>query len=183
MYSSINFAARITCDGNHRKRDHVSPLLEKLQWLNINNRLALQESTRIHKELIGKHSPGSIRHIFSRGEKNNRFTRNNDTLHIEQRKTGTACRAFSITGPKSWNNLPTNLKNLKSNMSFRERLSKHLLANQFKTVTLSTNLSWTTISTFQLRRWISLLSWYLGIISKTVGSLTIPQHKSQGLLP
>ena len=137
----INFAARITCDGNHRKRDHVSPLLEKLQWLNINNRLALQESTRIHKELTGKHSPGSIRHIFSRGEKNNRFTRNNDTLHIEQRKTGTACRAFSITGPKSWNNLPTNLKNLKSNMSFRERLSKHLLANQFKTVTLSTNLS------------------------------------------
>ncbi|KAF7684865.1 hypothetical protein CDIK_4386, partial [Cucumispora dikerogammari] len=44
----INFAAKVTCDGNHRKRDHVSPLLEKLQWLNIDNKLKLQESVRVH---------------------------------------------------------------------------------------------------------------------------------------
>lgn len=53
----------------------------------------------------------------------------------------TACRAYSITGPKSWKNLPTDIKNLKSNTSFRNLLNKHLLAGQFKPVTLSTNTS------------------------------------------
>jgi hypothetical protein len=127
----INFAARITCDGNHRKRDHVSPLLKSLQWLNINNRIALQESIRIHKELKRKHLPDGNKHIYFRGEKNNRFTRNNETLHVEHRKRETARRAFTITGPKSWNKLPTDLKNVKSNTSFKNKLSKHLLEDQF----------------------------------------------------
>lgn len=129
----INFAAKVTCEGRHTKRDHVSPLLEKLQWLNVDNKLTLQESVRVHKQVLQKHVPDNGQ-IYFRGEKSNRFTRNNDNLHIENRRTETATKAFSITGPKAWNNLPKDIKDLKSSISFKNRLNKHLLADQFKNV-------------------------------------------------
>lgn len=47
-------------------------------------------------------------------------------------------QSFSITGPKSWNNLPKNLKNLESDTSFTNRPNEHLLTDQFNTVTLPT---------------------------------------------
>lgn len=131
----MNFAAKVTCDGNYKRWDHVSPLLEKLQWLNIDNRLALQEAIRIQKELGRAHSPDGNRQIYFRGEKNKRFTRNNNSLDVEYRRTETASRAYSITGPNTWNGLPTDIKSIKSSTSFKKKLHKHLLASQFKTET------------------------------------------------
>lgn len=99
----INFAARITCEGNNRKRDHVSSLRKKFQWLNMNNGLPIQQSIQIHKEFKGKHSPDKKMHSYFRGEKNNRLTRNNDSVHVEYKKIKTDSRAFSITGINFWN--------------------------------------------------------------------------------
>ena len=41
----INFAAKVASNGKYLKRDHVTPLLRDLKWINFNSILQLNEAS------------------------------------------------------------------------------------------------------------------------------------------
>ena len=47
----INFAAKVASNVKYSKRDHVTPLLRDLKWINFNSILRLNEASFIYKNL------------------------------------------------------------------------------------------------------------------------------------
>ena len=47
----INFAAKVESNGKYLKRDHVTPLLRGLKWVNFNSILRLNEASFMYKNL------------------------------------------------------------------------------------------------------------------------------------
>ena len=47
----INFAAKVASNGKYLKRDHVTPLLRDLKWINFNSILRLNEASFMYKNL------------------------------------------------------------------------------------------------------------------------------------
>ena len=47
----INFAAKVVSNGKYLKRDHVTPLLRDLKWINLNSILQLNEAPFIYNNL------------------------------------------------------------------------------------------------------------------------------------
>ena len=45
VQKSINFAAKVASNGKYLKRDHITPLLRDLKWINFNSILQLNESS------------------------------------------------------------------------------------------------------------------------------------------
>ncbi len=126
----MNFAAKVVCEGNYRKRDHVTPLMEKLQWLDIESRLALKEIIHVYKHINNLQGTSSL----SFNESNNakiRQPRHPERLQSTYRRTTMGQQAVSISGPIRWNALPNSVKTSKSIQSFKSKAKKHLLSNQF----------------------------------------------------
>ena len=48
----INFAAKVPSDGKYLKRDHVTPLLRDLKWINFNGILQLNEASSMYKKSV-----------------------------------------------------------------------------------------------------------------------------------
>ena len=47
----INFAAKVASNGKYVKRDHVTPLLRDLKWINFNSIVQLNEASFMYKNL------------------------------------------------------------------------------------------------------------------------------------
>ena len=47
----INFAVKVPSNGKDIKREHVTPLLRDLKWINFNSILRLNESSFMYKNL------------------------------------------------------------------------------------------------------------------------------------
>ena len=47
----MNIAAKVACNGKYLKRDHVTPLLRDLKWINFNSILQLNEASFMYKNL------------------------------------------------------------------------------------------------------------------------------------
>ena len=47
----VNFAAKVASNGKYVKRDHVTPLLRGLKWINFNCSLRLNEASFMYKNL------------------------------------------------------------------------------------------------------------------------------------
>ena len=45
----VNFAAKVASNGKYLKRDHVTPLLRDLKWINFNSILQLNEASFMYK--------------------------------------------------------------------------------------------------------------------------------------
>ena len=107
---SINFCAKVAHDGNFSRRDHVTPLLDNLGWLNIHERLQLNEATRVFKILNNMACPNGTA-LSTRKEAHNKSTRNENSIDTEFRRTMTGANAFPISGNKIFNKIPANTKN------------------------------------------------------------------------
>jgi retron-type reverse transcriptase len=125
----LNFAAKVAHEGNFTKSDHVTPLLNKLGWLNIRERLELHDATRVYKIQNKTSCPNGIV-LSSRGATHNRTTRNSSDIDTEIRRTQTSAKAFSVSGPKVFNKLPAEVKNSTNASSFRKECTKLLLARR-----------------------------------------------------
>ena len=125
----LNFTAKVAHDGNFRKSDHVTPLLNKLGWLNISEQLELNEATRVYKIQNKLSCPNGIT-FSSRGATHNRSTRNESDIDVEIRRTQTGAKAFSVSGPTVFNNLTSDVKNSPNTSSFKKNCAALLLARR-----------------------------------------------------
>ena len=98
-------------------RDHTSPLFKQLGLLKFRDIFKFHLMVHMHKALSnGEYAPV-----------HNRFTRNRDlAVPIFHNLTNTQ-RAVSFIGPKMWNELPLNLRNIERLNPFKKALKKYLL--------------------------------------------------------
>jgi hypothetical protein len=128
----LNFTAKVAHEGNFAKSDHVTSLLNKLGWLSMSERLELNEAVRVYK--IQNKLSCSNGVVFSdRGTAHNRSTRNGSDIDTEFRRTQTGAMAFSVSGPKIFNKLPTDVRNSSNASSFRKKCTTLLLARRHVT--------------------------------------------------
>jgi len=110
-------------------RDHVSAALKKLHWLAVTHRIQYKLSLMMF--LLHCHQcPGYMSNIVSLvsddpGRRQLRSATSTD-YHVPRTKTKLGDRAFSIAGPKAWNNLPQSVRSADSLDSFKRNLKFYL---------------------------------------------------------
>ena len=124
----LNVAARLLYRG--QKRDHFTPLLhDKLHWLPIAARIQFKICLLTYKSLHGL-APQYIADFFkpvaSVLRRSTLRSASNESLIIPATKTAFGTRAFSVTGPTYWNQLPETVKNAATVNTFKRHLKTYL---------------------------------------------------------
>jgi len=132
----MNAAARLVCDLS--SRDHVMPALQSLHRLPIKQRIQFKLCLLVHLAINGKAST-YLTEIITRtasiaGRAANRSAQNND-LVIQRTKLKFCQRAFSVAGPRMWNQLLTELKTTKILLRLNANL-KHIFFRCILSITL-----------------------------------------------
>ena len=115
---------------NLRKFDHITECMKQLHWLPIKFRIIYKILTLVFK-CIHKSAPNYLCEmiIFN----NNRYcTRSSGiTLIVPRTSTRWGDRAFSVCGPRLWNNLPLGIRNIGSFSSFQKSIKTHLFREAY----------------------------------------------------
>ena len=120
-------------------RDSISECLKTLHWLPVRQRIEHKILTLTHKCRTGV-GLGYLRNLLQE-KKCTRTLRSNgtDLLVIPRTKHKTfADRAFSVSAPTLWNNLPQELRSIKELLEFKKALKMHLFKQAFDTGLVST---------------------------------------------
>lgn len=120
-----NFAAKVA-DGNARKYDHVTPILNKLNWLRVNEKIRFDICLTVYKALHSQY-PGWLFSLTTRNLVRSRPTRQDNELVINKTSTDIGKNCFSIMGPILWNSLPIQLRNVNSLSSFKKNLKRYII--------------------------------------------------------
>ena len=125
-----NSAARLIMGTN--KRDHIRPVLKKLHWLPIDNRIVFKILLLTFKARA-KLAPQYIQDLI------------NDYTPQRNLRSGSKClletpnynlesygkRAFSVAAPRLWNSLPMELKTSTSIDIFKKKLKTYLFKHSY----------------------------------------------------
>ena len=113
------------------KRNHVTPLLEKLHWLPIEARIEYKIATICFKALNGT-SPSYIVNLINVYEPVRTLRSSNmKQLVVPTSKIKTyGDRAFTFTAPSVWNSLPEHLRKSNNFNTFKKDLKTHIF-NKF----------------------------------------------------
>ena len=104
-------------------------MIKSLRWQNVTERRDFLCSILMHKCLYG-HAPSYLSdHFVTLEAVPDRFTRlsNELMLHVPFARTNYLNRSFSIIGPKSWNNLPTDLRRIQNLDQFKNMYKQLIL--------------------------------------------------------
>ena len=115
-----NFAARILT--NTRKFDHISPVLNELGWLTIDELLTLRDVTMIYKCISGLAPTYLYSKLFKRSDIHSYNTRHKEHLSLPLCRTSVAQRSFYYRALKSWNNLSVSTRNSPSLAQFKRNV-------------------------------------------------------------
>src|SRR6218665_1101551 len=124
LQSVLNSAARLVC--NRRKYDHVTPLLRDcLHWLPVQYRIDYTHALLVYKSLHGA-APDYLK-SYCVGVSTLRAgarlqSEVKGDLKVRKSKTCFGDRAFSVAGPRCWNNIPTFIRSASTLESFKSRL-------------------------------------------------------------
>ena len=119
-----NHAARLVvrCD----RRDHITPVLKKLHWLPVKQRLTYTILLLTFRALNGL-APIYIVDMLHRHRPARALrSANNNDLQVPSTSSRYGDRAFAVSAPRLWNALPYELKIATSLISFKRLLKTHL---------------------------------------------------------
>lgn len=119
-----NAAARLLT--HTRRHEHISPVLTSLHWLPIRHRILFKVATLMASSLRGC-APEYLAEICLPLDSLRRptFLRSSASglLSVPRTNTTFGDRSFSVGGPRTWNDLPVDLRDLDQSMAlFRNRL-------------------------------------------------------------
>lgn len=110
-----------------RKYDHITPVLVKLHWLPIKQRIQYKLILQFFKALHGT-SPFYIQELVQ-VYKPNRSLRSESSMHLVQSRARTRSygdRRFDVASSTLWNNLPQNLRLEGNFIHFKKLLKTYL---------------------------------------------------------
>ena len=116
---------------NTSKYQHITPILKKLHWLPIKQRIDYKLCLLTYKTLTNQ-QPTYLYNSLS-FPSHSVSTRSSDSLvlSIPYVRSSLGKRAFSVIGPRLWNSLPLDTRNSSSLPIFRSRLKTHLFKIAF----------------------------------------------------
>ena len=124
-----NTLARVVT--NTSKFEHITPILKKLHWLPIKQRIDYKLCLLAYKTLQIQ-QPTYLYNSLS-FPSHSLSTRSSDSLvlSIPYVRTSLGKRAFSVIAPRLWNSLPPDTHNSLSVSTFRSKLKTHLFKLAF----------------------------------------------------
>ena len=120
-----NSAARLL---TFTKKSHsISPILRSLHWLPVDKRIIFKILLLIHHSVYSL-SPTYLRNCVSKYNPTRNLHSSSDRLLLQtpRIKHTWGDRAFSVMGPKLWNELPLQLRQISSTETFKSQLKTHL---------------------------------------------------------
>ncbi len=96
-----NFAIRVA-DGTARTYDHVTPLFERLQWLDIKKSITFNTAITMFK-LNNNCYPHPIMTVETVGSVTGSTTRQHDCLYVARVHTQSDGRSLATRAPSLWN--------------------------------------------------------------------------------
>ena len=118
----LNHCARVVF--SVRKFEHVSPLLEELQWASVDRRVCKRDIAMVHQLLNSLYSPQCLRNCISyRADVSARDTRAAATgqLQLPRVRTEVAKRFFAFRALSLWNEAPANVMEAKNSTAARQK--------------------------------------------------------------
>jgi len=116
------------------KYDHITPVLKKLHWLPVEERVVFKTLVYVYKSLHGL-SPKYIQNCLTVNDPPEEAIRtrsaDNISFLVPRFWKGAGERAFSVAAPRLWNSLPVNIRKAPSLQSFKSILKTHLFRNHF----------------------------------------------------
>ena len=122
-----NFAARVVL--GLRKFDHISQGRKSLRWLDVSEKVLFNDLVLAFKCVNGLAPDYLVKYFFKRSAVHNRNTRGCNNFVVPRCRLSTGQRAFSYRGPREWNGLAENIKNIKEINSFKKTLFKNMFYN------------------------------------------------------
>ena len=110
------------------KREHASPLLKELHWLPCEKRIMYKLATMCHK-CINDNAPMYLKDLLRLYIPSRTLRSSTDTTRFVIPKMlmkSYGERSFVHSGPKIWNSLPQNLREIKSFLTFKRHLKTYL---------------------------------------------------------
>ena len=127
-----NAAAKLILGG--KKWDHVTQLRKDLNWLPVPQRILFKTALLVYKTLHGD-GPAYLRDLlepYTCGRQGMRSADDTTRLHVPATRCTTyGDRAFSVFGPKVWNNLPPHVRLSPSISSFKTAAKTHLFQSAY----------------------------------------------------
>ena len=124
-----NFAARIVT--GTRKYDHVTPVLQRLGWLPVQDMLInFKDAVMTFKCINGLAPPYLSEKFELRSELHNVNTRYKNDLNIPLYTSASGQRTFYFKAVTLWNNFPNNIKDINVLSCFKAEY-KRILLDQF----------------------------------------------------
>ncbi|MEL6606538.1 MAG: hypothetical protein AAFP20_25445, partial [Cyanobacteria bacterium J06614_10] len=120
-----NFAARVA-EGTAGKFDHISPVLEELSWLRINDQYKFSLCCLVWKTLHGMY-PDWFLKFPKVSEMNDSITRQANNLYVKPARLTTGKKILETCGPILWNSLPLSIRNVNSLPNFKSKLKNYFL--------------------------------------------------------
>ena len=125
-----NTAARLITKA--KKSEHITPILQNLHWLPVEQRIIFKLLITTYKALNGM-APEYLSNLLTL-YRPSRNLRSSSSLNLIVPKTRTATygdRAFSYAAPTLWNELPLSIKNSETLACFKNKLKTHLFKKAF----------------------------------------------------
>ena len=109
-----------------RRCHHISPILAKIHWLSIRQRIEFKIATITHKTLQNRQPPYLFDLLHPYNPTRTLRSSNTNLLEVPKIKSAIGRRSFSFSAPTIWHTLPLSLSNTKSSLAFRSQLKTHL---------------------------------------------------------
>jgi hypothetical protein len=124
-----NAAARMVC--RIKKREHITPILKRLHWLPVKQRIEYKILTLVFKAMHGQ-APQYISDMLELYQPPRRLRSSAMNMLVEP-KTNIQYgqRAFSAAAPRLWNSLPQEICHITSLVTFKNRLKTHLFRQAY----------------------------------------------------
>ena len=109
-----------------KRSDHISPVLRKLHWLPIKQRIAFKIASLTFKTLQNK-IPSYLNDLLHCHNPSRSLRSSNQLLLVIPRMDSeNGRRSFSFAAPSVWNSLPLSIRSLNTFSTFRSALKTHL---------------------------------------------------------
>jgi hypothetical protein len=126
LQSIQNAAARLVT--GTRRCEHIQPVLRRLHWLPVRQRVDFKMATLVYQALQGltpSYLSDDCRLLASMGRRTLRSSATN-TCFVPGFNNSFGKRSFSFAGPTLWNSLPVSLRIERGFSTFKRLLKTHL---------------------------------------------------------
>jgi hypothetical protein len=124
-----NSLARVVT--GHRKHEHIKPILKKLHWLPIKQRIVYKINCLTFKAKTINQPPYLAELLAPHKSTRTLRSSNQDKLLEPYTRTKISSRAFSVSGPSNWNSLPEIVQKSCSVTQFRNQLKTFLFKKAY----------------------------------------------------